>query len=73
MMSRVSPIRTFRDAKKITLQQFGDMVGLKKARVWKYENGRLPVPAELVPKIEEATGIPRHELRPDLWEKGAAA
>jgi Putative antitoxin of bacterial toxin-antitoxin system, YdaS/YdaT len=25
-------------------------------------------PAERVPLIEEFTGIPRHELRPDLWD-----
>lgn len=25
------------------------------------------VPAERVLKIEEATGVPRHELRPDLY------
>jgi DNA-binding transcriptional regulator YdaS (Cro superfamily) len=24
-------------------------------------------PAERVPLIEKFTGIPRHELRPDLW------
>jgi DNA-binding transcriptional regulator YdaS (Cro superfamily) len=68
----MNPIRTFRDAKSLTLQQFGEMVGLRKALVWKYENGRLRVPAELVPKIEQATGIPRHELRPDLWPREAA-
>lgn len=68
----MNPIRTFRDAKSLTLQQFGEMVGLRKALVWKYENGRLRVPAELVPKIEEATGIPRHQLRPDLWPREAA-
>lgn len=67
-----SPIRTFRAAKSLTLQQFGELVGLRKALVWKYENGRLRVPAELVPKIEEATGIARHELRPDLWPAQAA-
>lgn len=27
------------------------------------------IPADYVPKISEVSGIPRHELRPDLWEK----
>lgn len=31
------------------------------------DSGRFP--AERVPEIEAATGIPRHELRPDLWDK----
>jgi DNA-binding transcriptional regulator YdaS (Cro superfamily) len=26
------------------------------------------VPAERVKAVSKATGIPRHELRPDLWE-----
>lgn len=33
------------------------------------------VPPLLVPQIEQATGIPRHELRPDLFaveDRGAA-
>lgn len=29
---------------------------------------RGPIPAERVPAISKAFGIPRHELRPDLWE-----
>jgi DNA-binding transcriptional regulator YdaS (Cro superfamily) len=31
------------------------------------------IPPERVPDVERITGIPRHELRPDLWEKPAAA
>jgi DNA-binding transcriptional regulator YdaS (Cro superfamily) len=27
------------------------------------------VKAEYVAKIERLTGVPRHQLRPDLWEK----
>jgi DNA-binding transcriptional regulator YdaS (Cro superfamily) len=31
------------------------------------------VPAEHARAIEQATGIPRHELRPDLWDPPAGA
>jgi len=31
-----------------------------------------PVSAEQAVKIEKATGVPRHRLRPDLWESEAA-
>lgn len=31
------------------------------------------IPAERVGRVSEITGIPRHELRPDLWEPPAAA
>ena len=29
------------------------------------------VPAERVPEVSVITGLPRHELRPDLWEAPA--
>lgn len=28
------------------------------------------VPGELVPEVERATGVPREQLRPDLYRKG---
>lgn len=53
----------------------GGMEGFQKALgvarrtvfLWK-QNG---VPAERVPEVEAATGIPRHRLRPDLWPANA--
>lgn len=36
-----------------------------------YWKKRGVIPAEAVPAIEAATGIPRHELRPDLYEATA--
>lgn len=32
---------------------------------WQRKLGRIP--AEHVPEVEKATGIPRHQLRPDLY------
>jgi len=32
---------------------------------------RIRVPAERAIEIERATGVPRHELRPDLWPQRA--
>lgn len=29
------------------------------------------IPADRVPDVERITGIPRHELRPSLWQKPA--
>lgn len=29
------------------------------------------IPAELVPRVEKATGVDRTELRPDLWDAEA--
>lgn len=52
---------------------------LGKARDKKYRQGHVwkwlqsgEIPAEHCPVIEQAIGIPRHELRPDVYEKAAA-
>lgn len=39
-------------------------LGIKQAAVSQWHR----IPAERVPDVAAATGIPRHELRPDLWE-----
>lgn len=36
-------------------------------RIWNWLNRDLRVPAEFVLPIERATGVSRHELRPDLY------
>jgi DNA-binding transcriptional regulator YdaS (Cro superfamily) len=40
------------------------LLGIKHPNLWKWKRA----PAERVPAISEITGIPRHVLRPDLWE-----
>lgn len=43
-------------------------IGTSQSTVWEWLNrSRRGVPAEWAGKIEEATGVPRHELRPDLF------
>lgn len=44
-------------------------LGITRGAVAKWDR----VPAERVVDVERATGIPRHELRPDLWEPPAPA
>jgi DNA-binding transcriptional regulator YdaS (Cro superfamily) len=64
-----SPITLFREKTNQSLEAFGKMFGVEKTTVRYWE--RVRVPPERVAEIEKATGIPRHELRPDLYE-GAA-
>jgi sulfate adenylyltransferase subunit 2 len=45
-----------------------DAVSRSEAAVSQWVNGERDIPADLVPQIEAVTGIPRHRLRPDLWE-----
>ena len=43
-------------------------LGVKQAHVWYWlHRSRKGTPAEHVLRIEQLTGIPRHELRPDLY------
>jgi len=46
----------------------GDMLGVSasKVRMWK---SRCSVPPQYVIAIEKATGVSRHELRPDIYPK----
>jgi DNA-binding transcriptional regulator YdaS (Cro superfamily) len=42
-------------------------IGLKQGHVWWWLNRSKKVPAEQVIAIEKATGVSRHELRPDIY------
>lgn len=46
---------------------FAEICGVSQAAVWKWLNGEKHLPAEHVLKVEAATGISRHDLRPDLY------
>jgi DNA-binding transcriptional regulator YdaS (Cro superfamily) len=64
-MDAINPIRAYRARGDVTLEQFGAQFGVNKSTVLRWESGLLP--AERVLEIERITGIPRHELRPDLY------
>jgi DNA-binding transcriptional regulator YdaS (Cro superfamily) len=47
-------------------------VGVHRSQVTRWVKWNMPVPAERVPDVERVTGIPRHELRPDIYEAPTA-
>lgn len=47
-----------------------ELVGVHKAQITRWARGK--VPADRVLEIERLTGIPRHDLRPDLYPLEAA-
>ncbi len=67
-----NPIRSYREKHGLTLEAFGDIVGVKKAAVGKWENGIAPS-VESAKVIEEKTygAITRQQLRPDIWDAKA--
>ncbi len=45
-----------------------DLIGTTQSQVWYWlERSKKGVPAEYCGPIESATGVPRHELRPDIY------
>jgi DNA-binding transcriptional regulator YdaS (Cro superfamily) len=44
-------------------------IGYSQMSVSRWVNGEVPVAAEAVLKIEAATGVSRHDLRPDLYPR----
>jgi len=42
-------------------------LGVSQASIWRWINENLQSPAEHVLKIEELTGVSRHDLRPDIY------
>ena len=58
----------FRHSGKLQ-REIADAVGRSEGAVSQWVNGDREIPPDLVLKVEEFTGIPRHRLRPDLWEK----
>lgn len=52
---------------------FARLLGVSQPTVWAWLNEDKPLPAEHVLKVESETGISRHDLRPDIYPREAAA
>lgn len=52
---------------------FARMHGVSQPTVWAWLKQGKPLPAEYVLKTEAETGVSRHDLRPDLYPRDAAA
>jgi sulfate adenylyltransferase subunit 2 len=50
-------------------REIAEAAGRSEGAVSQWVSGDREIPADLVLRVEEFTGIPRHHLRPDLWEK----
>ena len=50
-----------------TLEAAGKLLGVSAVQMFRYEKGNRKIPAERVAEVERITGIPRHELRADIF------
>ncbi|MGB7407176.1 MAG: helix-turn-helix domain-containing protein [Pontixanthobacter sp.] len=74
-MNSLSPL----DALKLAIERAGsqarlaDPCGVSQPSVWKWLHQQKQVAAEYVLKVESATGVSRHDLRPDLYPREDAS
>ena len=64
-MHSISPLRKYRSAEGKRLDDLAGPLGVNKSTLSRWERGR--VPSERVVEVETLTGIPRQELRPDIF------
>lgn len=50
-------------------QAFADILGVSQPTVWRWLNQSKRIPAEYVLRVEAATGVSRHLLRPDIYPR----
>jgi len=62
------PLTQYRDRHGLTLETFGQRIGLSKVSVWRIENGQQDLKPRLAKVVSHETGIPLWELRPDIWD-----
>jgi DNA-binding transcriptional regulator YdaS (Cro superfamily) len=65
----VQALRKSLQARNLRLADLARSLKVDKATVTRWDQKR--VPAERAEDVKRATGIPLHELRPDLWEAPA--
>lgn len=66
-MAMATSLKDWRIDTRKSVEAASSEVGVTTAMWSRWENGRRKVPAERVLGIEAATGISRHDLRPDIF------
>ncbi|ULJ73629.1 helix-turn-helix domain-containing protein [Rhizobium gallicum] len=66
-MSTETAFSTFRKNSGLTLDAVADMFKVDRTTILRWEKGEPPVPIKRVAEIAAATGISRHDLRPDVF------
>jgi transcriptional regulator with XRE-family HTH domain len=62
------PLRVYRERTGHSLAAVAARVGVTRQTLSRIELEVHKPRPELARKLEEATGIPKHELRPDIWD-----
>ena len=70
-MKTKSAISIFRKERGLTLDAAADVFGVNRRTLIRWEQSAPPVPIKRIVEIEAITGIPRDELRPDIFQAKA--
>lgn len=67
-----TPHEALREAVNVVGSQaaMARLLGISQPSVWKWLDRSKQLPAEYVRAVEAATGIPKEQLRPDLYDPG---
>lgn len=75
MESNLSPAEALKEAVRIAGSQsaLARTLGVSQHAVWNWLDKGLSLPGEHVLQVEAATGVSRHDLRPDLYPRDESA
>ncbi|WP_394230570.1 helix-turn-helix domain-containing protein [Shewanella colwelliana] len=62
-------LKRYREKFSLTQVDLGELLGFKQGTIANLENGRRKLDATKVKHVSDITGIPKHQLRPDLFER----
>ena len=71
-MATSPPLATYMARKGLTDGELATELGVSDELVRLWRNGHRRIPAERVLSIEKATGVSRHDLRPDIYPRDAS-
>lgn len=67
-----NPLKAWREAQNKLVSEAAKLGGITPGTWSKYENGRLRISGERCVDLERRLGIPREDLRPDLFSRETA-
>lgn len=72
MVANATPFEALKAAvdRSGSQSEFGRLCGVSQTAVWKWLQSSKRLPAEHVLAVEAATGVSRHDLRPDIYPRG---